>query len=220
MISSNATRSFLADSPIENADDARRFAPVWNGFLHEFRNHLTVLMAATSELRSEIPPALALHVGDAVFETERNVQGLTSLVALVDASVRTVEPIIAPLGAIIDRALRLAAPSVGRATITADVPRETGVRNRGSALEGLVAALIVDLARSHGGADAAELGRSPRVHVSGDASRRGLALEIACQGARLDRSSWRFALATEIAAKLDADLTPADEGSAYVVQLR
>jgi hypothetical protein len=221
MISSNAPRAFSSESPIEQAEDAHRLAPVWNGFLHEFRNHLTVLMAATSELRAELPPALALQVGDAVFQTERNVQGLTALVALVDASMRTVEPVIAPLGGIVDRAVRLATPAVGsRAVITTDVPRDAGVKNRGSALEGLLAALIVDLARSHGGGDGAELGRSPRVHVSADVGRRGLTIEIACEGARFSSTSWRYALATEIAAKLDADLVQADEASAYVVQLR
>lgn len=220
MVSSNSTRSFLPDPSADHGGDARRIVPVWDGILREFRNHLTVLMAATSELRAEIPPAIALQVGDAMCETERNVQGLTSLVAIVDASLRTVEPMISTLGEVVDRAIRLAAPAVGRrATVTTAVPRETGVRNRGTALECLLAILIVDLARATGGWGS-ESERSPRVRVEADAGRRGLAIEVSCEGARPDRSSWRFLLAIDLAAKLDATLVSQPEVAAYVIQLR
>ena len=230
MISSSTTRSLFSERTADLDAEAHRLAPgltVWNGFLHEFRNHLTVLMAATSELRAEIPPALAWKVGDAIFETERTVQGLTSLVGLVDASLRAVEPVIAPLGEVVDRALRLAAPAAGRrTTIAAQVPREVGVRNRGSALEGLLAALVIDLAKSHVGGRAdigSEIGRQARVRIDADVGRRGLAIEIACEGAHMDASSsssWRRALATDLALRLDAALTVHPEDSAYVVQLR
>jgi hypothetical protein len=220
MVSSNSNRSILSDSSGDQGVDARRFVPVWNGLSHEFRNHLTVLMAATSELRAELSPALALRVGDAICETERNVQGLTSLVALVDASLRTDEPLIFALGEVVDRALRLALPAVGRwATVTTDVPREVGVRNRGSALECLLATLIVDLARATP-ASSSEPGRSPRVRVEADAGRRGLAIEVASDGARPDPGSWRFLLATDLAAKLEATLVSQPEVAAYVIQLR
>ena len=227
MSSTKSTRALLSDPTAEHALDAPPFAPVspvWNGFLHEFRNHLTVLMAATSELRMEIPPVLALRVGEAVFETERNVQGLTSLVALLDASMRTAEPVIAPLGDVVDRAVRLAKPSMGRrAEIVPNVPRAAGVRNRGTALEGLLATLIVDLAKSHASAGASSndpCGSSPTVRLDADAGCRGLAIEVACDGARLDAGSWRLALANDLADKLDATLSVAAEASAYVVQFR
>jgi len=226
MISSNSTRSLLLDPLSDHGADAHRVAPglpalpVWNGILHEFRNHLTVLMAATNDLRAEMPPALALQVGDAVCEAERNVQGLTSLLAFVDASVRTVEPLISSLGDIADRAIRLAAPAAGRrVSITTDVPRDVGVRNRGSALECLVAALIVDLARA-GDGKAAEPSRAPRIRVEAEVGRRGLAIEIASDGARPAASSWRFLLALELAAKLDATLVSQPDVAAYVIQIR
>jgi hypothetical protein len=220
MVSSNSTRSFLPDPSADHGGVASRIAPVWDGILHEFRNHLTVLMAATSELRAEMPPALALQVGDAMCETERNVQGLTSLVAIVDASRRTAEPMISTLGEVVDRAIRLAAPAVGRrATVTTAVPRETGVRNRGTALECLLAILIADLAWATGGWGS-ETERSPRVRVEADASRRGLAIEVSCEGAHPDPTSWRFLLALDLAAKLDATLVSQPEVAAYVIQLR
>jgi hypothetical protein len=194
---------------------------VWNGILHEFRNHLTVLLAATSELRAQIPPALALTVGDALCETERHVQGMTSLLALLDASMRTVDYLIAPLGGVLDRAVRLAAPIAGpRVTITAHAPpRDAGVRNRGAALESLIAVLILDIARAPCANDVAPA-RAPHVRVVAEVGRRGIVIEIASPGARLDLSSWRLTLAAELAAKLDAVLTPSPEASAYLVQLR
>ena len=231
MISPSNTRALLHDSPVEHGTDAHPIASVWNGFLHEFRNHLTVLMSATSELRAELPPSPAQRVGEAMAEMDRNVQGLTTLVALVDASVRSSEAIVTPLGDVVDRAVRLAGSSAGRrVSITTQVPRAAGARNKGAALESLLAALIVDLARSHeaaGGVDAA-----PRVRVDGEVGRRGLTLEVACAGARFDARgtqpvpslqplhSWRLGLAAELARKLDATLTSHPEASAYVVQLR
>jgi hypothetical protein len=229
MLSPSSTRSFLADSSTDPADlgaDARRISPVWSGILHEFRNHLTVLMAATSELREEIPAALALRVGDALSETERNVQGLTSLVALVDASLRTADSLIAPLGDVIEKAVRLAAPATGRrASITTEAPRDVGVRNRGSALECLIATLILDLARAAHAQpkqpnNDIESNRLPCVRVVAEAGRRGIFIDVASPGARLDPASWRLVLATELAAKLDATLTTSPEASAYLVQLR
>jgi hypothetical protein len=217
MISSNTTRSLLDESPGEYGPDAHRAAPVWNGFLHEFRNHLTVLIAATSELRTEIPPSIALRVGDAVFEMERSVQGLTSIVGIVDASIRGGEPVIARLGDVVDRAIRLAAPSAGRrATFTANVPRETGVRNRGAVLESLIAVLAVDLSRR----SSAKSFESPNVRIDADAGRAGLVIEISSEGALPDPSSWRCLLAEELAGSLDAALGSDADANAYVLQLR
>jgi hypothetical protein len=175
-------------------------------------------MAATSELRAEIPPALALRIGDAVCDTERSVQGLTSLLALVDASLRLGDPVISTLGEVVDRAVRLAAPGAGRrATITANVPRGTGVRNRGAALESLLAALIVDLARATDGGGATS--RAPQVRVEAEAGRRGLVLEVASDGARPDPASWRFRIARDLAAKLDATLVSQPDVTAFVLHL-
>jgi hypothetical protein len=228
MSSTESSPTLISNPTVEDGADASRLdaaSPAWHGFLKEFRNQLTALRAAASALGAD-EHAPGGDVGGAVFETERNVRGLTSLVALldasfeasVDASARTLEPIIVPLGAVVDRAVRLAAPSAGpRTSIVVSVPRGTGVRNRGAALEGLLAALVVELARSHAGADADRC-RSPLVRIEADVGRRGLALEVSCDGARLDPSSSRFARATELADELGAALTVEPEGSVYVVQ--
>jgi hypothetical protein len=232
MISFQSTRNRLTDSSADLGADARPDDRVWSGILHEFRNHLTVLTAATSELRAEIPPALALRVGDAICETERNVLGLTSLLAFADASIRTVEPLISELGDVVDRAIRLAAPAAGRrVSITADVPRKLGVKNRGSSLECLLGLLLVDLARAHvqhvrlDGKDH-EIVRSPNIRVDAEAGRGGLSIHLESDGARPAPGSWRLLLAHELAAKLDAklaspfDAADSSAGAAYVVQFR
>ena len=143
-----STQNLFSDSAAADDAAADRIdpaSPVWHRFLDEFRNN----------------------------PTERKVRGLTELVALVDASndVST-EPIVAPLGGIVDRAVRLAVPVAGRrAAIVVNVPKTAGVRNRGTALEGLLAALIVDLAAARAECDlAAAAGRgscSVRSHEVG-----------------------------------------------------
>jgi hypothetical protein len=227
MIATKSTRAFLSNPAASDDADSDRIdpaSPVWHGFLDEFRNNLSVLAAATDGLREDVSPGLVEEIGDAVFDTERKVRGLTALASLADASAGSIEPILAPLGLIVDRAVRLAAPaSGGRASIVVSIPRALGVKNRGAALEGLLAALMMDLAAGHAPADAraaGELERPPLVRVDADAGRRGLTIEVSCSGARLDASarSWRFTLASELAARLGATLTVEPEAFAYVVQ--
>jgi len=224
MISSKSTRTLPADSSANQGEDSRRLVPVWKGFLHEFRNHLTVLMGATSDLRAEVPPAVSPEVDVAICEAERTVAGLTSLATVMDASMLNTEPLIARLGEVVDRAVRLAVPFVGRrASITTNGPRDLGVRNRGSALESLLAVLIVELARSQDttrSSDLASPAASPRVRIDAEVGRHGIAIEVVGDGSRLDSSSWRLDLATELAMKLDATLTAHPDIGAYVVQLR
>jgi hypothetical protein len=243
MISSNSTIPIRPDPPAGHADqgeDLMQIVPVWNGILHEFRNHLTVLMAAATELRAEMPPTMALQVAEAVTETERNVQSLNSLIALVDASVRTVEPVISDLDETIDRALRLAAPSVGRRvslTAMSRTGRKGGVKNRGTALECLLAALIVDLARGAEGrvgegrvgegrvgegqtGKAGQPPRCPSIQVQAEIGRGLLTIEIESNGARPVPGSWRFLLAKNLATKVDATIVPDPDVPGYLVQFR
>jgi len=89
------TREARPDPLSDRGLDRRRFAPVWNGMLEEFRNHLSRLTAAS-----------------VVTDGKHDIDGLSSLVALLDASLRTVDPIIsdlddvvAELGQMAERAL-------------------------------------------------------------------------------------------------------------------
>jgi nitrogen-specific signal transduction histidine kinase len=197
-----------------------RFTDVWSGILHEFRNHLKVLSAAATELRAEMPPSLALHVTEAVSETERNVQSLGTLLSLADVSLREAESVVTDLDQVLDRAIRLAAPAVGRA-VSIIVVRgpHVGVRNRGNALECLLAALIIDLARAADGRNVEAALRAPRIGLKAEAGRGGLAIEIESNGLPPVAGSWRTILASDLAARLEATLSPLPEGAGFDVQL-
>src|SRR5262252_6956748 len=97
MISAKALGPVRINSVEEHADELTRFVAVWNGALHEFRNHLTVLLATATELRSVLPAPMPVEVSDALAESERNVQSLSSLIAELDAAVKTGEPVIGDL---------------------------------------------------------------------------------------------------------------------------
>ncbi len=133
------------DSGVDADPELSRMVPVWNGILHEFRNHLTVLLAAANEIRVAAPKTGAAEISDALAETEWNVHRLNALVGFVDAAIRDGTAVIADLDDVVERALHLAAPTLGRTTVSLHKERRTGVTNRGSALESLLAALLVDL---------------------------------------------------------------------------
>jgi hypothetical protein len=220
MISPKPPLAVHADPLDERGEALAGFVPVWNGVLHEFRNHLTVLLAAATELRAAIPPAMALDVAEAVTETERNVQNLNSLVALVDAVVKTGEPLISDLDEMIERALRIAAPALGRrVSVSVAKGRKAGARNRGTALECLLAALIVDLARAVD-VKPADGARRPQIQIHVEIGRGSLLIEIESSGARPPPGSWRLLLASDLAAKLDATVMPLPDMPGYAVQFR
>jgi hypothetical protein len=198
-----------------------RFLDMWNGIVHEFRNHLKVLSAAATELRADLPPSLALHVTEAVSETERNVQCLGTLLSLADASLRAAEPVVGGLDQVLERAIRLAAPAVGRAvSITVVRGPGLGVKNRGNALECLLAAIIIDLARAADGRNVEAALRAPRIGVRTEAGRGALSIEIESSGLPPGPGSWRALLASDLAARLDAALSPLPGGAGFMVQLR
>jgi hypothetical protein len=224
----------------ETLDETRgerpRVVEVWNGILHEFRNHLKVLSATATELRTEMPPSIALHLTDAVSETERNVQCLGTLLSLADASLRESEPggpeargaearagevIVSGLDQVLDRAIRLAAPAVGR-SVSIVVLRGPGigVKNRGSALECLLAALLIDLARAADGRNVDAALRAPRISLRTEAGRGGLVVEIESNGLPPVAGSWRTVLAGDLAARLDATVSALPGSAGFLVQLR
>jgi hypothetical protein len=218
MISPNAPVSLHANPLDQQGEDLTHFVPVWNGLLHEFRNHLTVLLAAATELRASVPLSTALDVAEAVTETERNVQSLNSLVALVDAVVKSGDPLIGDLNETIERALRIAAPSLGRRVgISVTKTGKVGIKNRGTAVECLLAALIVDLARATEtrGSDTT---RRAQIQLHVEVERGALIIEIESNGSRPQLGSWRAILAGDLAAKLNATITPLGSTPGYVVQ--
>ena len=89
-------------------------------------------------------------------------------------------------------------------------------------LECLLATLIIDLARAHDApGDRSASAARPRVRVDAEVGRRGLAIEIASDGARPDPASWRFLLAMRSRGEAGRDARLRNPSvAAYVVQFR
>jgi hypothetical protein len=205
------------DSGVEADPELIRLVPVWDGILHEFRNHLTVLLAAANEIRVATPPSGTRGVADALAETESNVHRLNALVAFVDAAIRDGTPVIADLDDVLARALRLGAATLGRTKVSLHKERRTGVTNRGSALESMLAALLVDLAQADPQSSSPDGGRL-QVDIYVEASRGALFLSIESSGQRPPVDSWRFALSSDLAARIGATVATLPDGAGYLVR--
>lgn len=205
------------ESGVEADPELVRLVPVWDGVLHEFRNHLTVLLAAANEIRVATPPAGARGIAPALAEAESNVHRLNALVGFVDAAMRDGTPVIADLDDVVARAVRLAAPTVGRTTVSLHKERRTGVANRGSAFESMLAALLVDLAQADPHRSSAE-GGPLQIDIHVEASRGALLLSIESTGRRPPVDSWRFALSSELAARIGATIAALPDGAGYLVR--
>ena len=192
--------------------------PICNGILHEFRNHLTLLSAATTEVKSVTwSPAALPEISQALTETESNVQRMTALMAFIDAAVRGGTPNTVELDGTIEGALRLAAPALGRVAVSFNRPSAIQVRNVGTALECLIAGLVVELARA--GMETRDPIYRQQIDVFADVGGGGIVLEIDSSGRRPAAGSWRVALARELAARLGASVTTPAAGAGFVVRL-
>jgi hypothetical protein len=217
------------DSGVDADPDLSRMVPVWNGILHEFRNHLTVLLAAANEIRVAAPQTGAGEISAALAETEWNVHRLNALVGFVDAAIRDGTSVIADLDDVVERALRLAAPTLGRTSVSLHKERRTGVTNRGSALESLLAALLVDLVRADRRAAAGQdqqdqqnqqdsVDRPLRIDIHVEATRGALLLSIESDGRRPSLESWRFVLSADLAARIGATVSTLPDTAGYLVR--
>jgi hypothetical protein len=205
------------ESGVEADPELVRFVPVWDGILHEFRNHLTVLLAAANEIRVATPPSGIRAVADALAETESNVHRLNALVGFVDAAMRDGTMVIADLDDVVARALRLAAPTVGRTTVSLHKERRTGVANRGSAFESMLAALLIDLAQADPRSSSPD-GGPLQIDIHVESTRGALVLSIESVGRRPPVDSWRFALSSELAARIGATIATLPDGAGYLVR--
>jgi phage gp36-like protein len=192
--------------------------PICNGILHEFRNHLTLLTAATTEVRTVASsPTVVPEISQALSETESNVQRMTALMMFIDAAVQDGTPETAELDQVIERALRLAAPALGRVAVSFNKPHRIQVRNRGTALECLIAGLIVELARA--GSETRDPIYRQQIDVFADVGRGAIVLEIDSNGRRPSAGPWRVALARELAARIGASVTSPAAGTGFIVRL-
>ena len=120
----------------------------WDGILHEFRNHLTLLMAGTTGLRSTLPGALAADCAEALQDMETSVHVLESLLALVDAGLRPGRSAASDVGKAVQKAITLAAPSL-RGWVMVEAEGRGQVPPRfGNVIEAALGALLAELGRS------------------------------------------------------------------------
>lgn len=171
--------------------------------LHEFRNHLTLLLAGTTEIRAALPRSVASDLAETLDEMEASLQSITTLTSCVDSAIKPGEQVISDLDDVIERALAMARPSI-RSDVQVTVNSRAGaVRNRSGAVECALAALIADLAR------AAEFRRSPHaswLRIEVYAGRGALTIEIQSSASHLPPASWRRLLAQRLASSVAGTL--------------
>jgi hypothetical protein len=173
--------------------------------LHEFRNHLTRLLAGTTEIRSLVPRATAADLAQTLDEMEASLQNVTALAGCIDAIIRPGEQVISDVSDVIERALATARPWLGdRARITVG-SRVGAVRNRSGAAEGALAVLLADLGRP---ADGHGDTKGRQLHVDVFSARGVLAIEIESNAAQAPPLSWRRLLAERLAATVGGVLEP------------
>lgn len=184
--------------------------------VHEFRNHLALLVAGITELRSTVPTGLAAGWGHTLADMEASMDLMDSMLTWIEASV---DPAVdeGPEGvfeaaAILERARMMAAPLLGGRTKLTLLPRPATFRNRGAVVECALAALISHLARpdsplaASGALGQAAPGREIRVAVEGGAETAPCFVLTVHDPAGVRRTvparGWRISLAESLLAPL------------------
>jgi hypothetical protein len=195
-------------------------APIWDGILHEFRNHLSQLADLAADVKAAASPAAVVpETAQAAQTTAWTIQRMKALLAFVDAAVRGGPTTMMDLDKVIEGALRLAAPALGRVAVSFDKPHRIDVRNRGAALESLTAGLIVELAQA--GSRSADPSRRLQidVHAHVGIGPGTTVLAIDSSGLRPLPGSWRVALAHDLAAQIGATVTAPEAFAGFVIRL-
>ena len=143
---------------------------------------------------------------------------MNALVEFVDAALRGGTPAMSDLDQVIERALRLAAPALGRVAVSFNKPHRIDVRNHGTALECLISGPIIELARS-GARTQDPTHRQQIDDVFADVGRGTTVLEIESSGLPPNADSWRIALASDLAARIGASFTTPPASAGFVVHL-
>ena len=137
----------MPEGPANTVPSALPLGECWSGIVGEFRNRLTLFLAASTEISAALPPALAARHADMLSDMESSVAFLNTLVTWMDASLADGSQCVSELTEVMTRARALALPALGpQARVRID-PLPTTVRDRGGALECALAALITELGR-------------------------------------------------------------------------
>ncbi|HEX2657283.1 MAG TPA: hypothetical protein VHU40_03380 [Polyangia bacterium] len=122
-------------------------AAYWSGMLGEFRNHLKIFLAGTTELSASLPGSVAAQVSDRLEDMEASVEFLQTLLVWMDTSISGGAQVISDVMEVFRRTDNLVRPALPSRVNVRFQPSATGIRNRGAALECALAALITELSR-------------------------------------------------------------------------
>jgi hypothetical protein len=212
-----------ADHEAFEGHDVVQFIPVWNGVVHEFRNHLTLLLAGTSEVRAGLPASVAADLAETLDDMETSVQTVNNLLAAVDGAIKGGEQVICDVDVLIERALAMAAPVLGpRVNVTVSKGRPAAVKNRGNALECALAALIADLGRvSEFRQRAAEvLTAVYQIRIKVVPERGALTIEIESTASIPPQTSWRALLAEYLAGKVGCVVERMSDRAGFLIRFQ
>ncbi|HEY4184322.1 MAG TPA: hypothetical protein VGP07_04600 [Polyangia bacterium] len=189
--------------------------------LSEFRNHLTIFLAGTTELSATLPGAVAVQFADRLDDMEASAEFLQTLLVWMDTSISGGTSVICDVGEVFRRTETLAATGLpARASVRFET-KPAGVRNRGASLECALAALITELGRLPPRADESfdaiadstgvpgyTAGRI-EVRVSVSPQRGALTIHVEANAERPRAAvGWRVSLAKVLLGQLGGTLEP------------
>ena len=210
-----ATVTQPANSLMDGGYDAGPLGGCWAGMLNEFRNHLTIFLAGTTELSATLPGSVVAQFADRLDDMEASAEFLQTLLVWLDTSINGGANVISDITEVFRRTETLAATGLSARTSIRFDPKPAGVRNRGASLECALAALIT------------ELGRLPprmpdpfgpparqEIRVSVSPQRGALTIFVETVGDRTRTvPGWRISLARVLVAQLGGTLEPLDSAA-------
>jgi hypothetical protein len=198
----------------------------WAGMLSEFRNHLTIFLAGTTELSATLPGALAAQFADRLDDMESSAEFLQTLLVWMDTSISGGAHVISEVSEVFRRTETLAATGLPHRVSVVFEARPGGVRNRGAAVECALAALITEVGRMPPARTAESFGPPGRVDVRVFTTPQRGSLMIHIEGnVEQPRSAgWRVALARVLLAQVGGTLEANDgvpgSQAGFVVRFR
>jgi hypothetical protein len=207
---------------MDGGHDMGPFNACWPGMVNEFRNHLTIFLAGTTELAATLPGAVAAQFADRLNDMEASAEFLQTLLVWMDASISGGTQVIADVADVLRRAESLAATGLpARVSVRLDL-RPAGVRNRGAAIECALAALITELGRVPNPWPPEHNGAPDGFEVRASVYPRPGAVTIALSsGAEQPPSGgWRVSLAKALLAEVGGTVEPLRDGAGYEVRFR
>lgn len=186
--------------------------------LSEFRNHLTIFLAGTTELHATLPNSLAAQFADRLDDMEASAEFLQTLLVWMDTSISGGTLAMCEVSDVFRRTETLAASGLPHRAHVFFESRPGGVRNRGAAVECALAALLTEVGRLPPVRPPDAYGAPGRVdiRVYTTAQRGSLSIHIE-SNVEKPRSTtaggWRVALARVLLGQVGASLETPTEGA-------